>query len=232
MTPRKPSAVVSSGIIDNLGLVQSFLQILTWKKLLQLTLFICIMGLSWATYENREVIYGFASQKRIDPSSPLVKTLSDITLEELSTLVEKSDLIVGVEISLADFQKNQRIVIYTYRDANNTELRKLYADYERSLIGNMPLFTTDIADNKYLIDLINGEFSCQPFIKLIPGLPLPEIGAHIKHTCSNGIPASYGRFTGIIQIQLARPPRLDEFDQLRSVSRLYATSIFERDLNK
>src|ERR1017187_8382578 len=103
-----------SNFVDKVGDIQKFLSVLTWRKLVQLTAFIFVIGLTWATYENRAVIYGYASQKRIDPVTPQVRTLSKKTITEINTVSERSELIVGIQIVLADFQKNQRVVLYTY----------------------------------------------------------------------------------------------------------------------
>jgi hypothetical protein len=213
-------------------MIQKFLQVLTWKKLLQLFLFLFIISLSWATYENREVIYGFANQKRIDPSSPHVHELSKNTTNEIDAIVERSELIVGIQVILADFQKNQRIVIYSSIDSDNPELKKIYSKFANSSIGNVPLFSDNVDDNRHLVALINGEFACRPFLETLSGRMAVEAGQYIKFSCSNGIPASYGRFTGVIVVYLKRQAHAEEYDQIRSVTKVLSTTIFDRDLNK
>lgn len=212
--------------------VRKFLSVLTWKKLIQLIVFLFIMGLTWATYENRGAIYGFASQKRIDPSSPHVKELSKSTQTEINKIVEKSDNIVAIQIILADFQKNERVIIYTYIEDEALELKNIWLKYSNNAIGNMALFTDNVADNKVVVDLINGEFNCRPYVDTINVRLSPESAKYVKYTCSNGIPASFGRFTGIIVVYLKHQLTPEEYDQIRSVSRTLATTIFERDLNK
>ena len=223
---------ITNHIATNISMIQKFLQVLTWKKLLQLLLFLFIIGLSWATYENREIIYGFANQKRIDPSSPHIHELSKITTNDIDAIVERSELIVGMQVILADFQKNQRIVIYSSIDSDNIELRKIYSKFNNSSIGNISLFSDNVEDNRHLVALINGEFACRPFSETLSGRMSPEAGQHIKSSCSNGIPASYGRFTGMIVIYLKRQPHPDEFEQIRSLAKTLATTIFDRDLNR
>lgn len=221
-----------SNFVDKMSDVQKFLSVLTWKKLIQLIAFIFIIGLTWATYENRDVIYGFVSQKRIDPVTPHVRSLSKKTSDEINAVSERSELIIGMQVVLADFQKNQRVVIYTYIDENRVMLKQLYSRYQNTSIDNVPLFSDSVEDNKHLVALINGEFSCRPFAETLSAKIAPEAGQYIKYTCSNGIPASYGRFTGLIVVYLQRQPTPEEYDQIRSISRTLATTIFERDLNK
>lgn len=221
-----------SGFSDNITTAQKFLNILTWKKLIQLIVFLFVIGLTWATYENREVIYGFASQKRIDPSTPHIHSLSKKTTEEIDAVTERSELIVGIQIALADFQRNQRIIIYTSVDAEHNELKAIYAKAAMSSITDIPLFSGNVDDNKHLVNLINGEFICRPFSATITAQIVPDATQYIQFTCSNGIPASYGRFTGMIMVYLKRQPTPEEYDQIRAVSRTLATTIFERDLSK
>jgi len=221
-----------SNFADKVQDAQKFLNVLTWRKLVQLIVFLFVIGLTWATYENRDVIYGFASQKRIDPSTPHIRELSKPTINEIVTLTEKSELIVAIEIVLADFQKNQRVIIYSYIDDDNIELRKIYSKYSNTSIGNLPLFTDNVEDNKHLVELINGEFSCRPFVETLSGRIAPDAQAYVKISCSNSIPASYGRFTGLIVVYLKRQPTPNEYDQVRSAARTLATTIFERDLSK
>jgi hypothetical protein len=221
-----------SAIIDNLTTAQKFLNILTWKKLIQLTVFLFIIGLTWATYENREVIYGFASQKRIDPASPHIQSLSRKTIEEIDAVSERSELIVGIQIALADFQKNQRSMIYTNVDSEHKELKAIYAKSAMYSITDVPLFSGNVDDNRHLVNLINGEFICRPFSGTVTARVVPDAAEYIQFTCTNGIPASYGRFTGIIMVNLKRQPTPEEYEQIRSISRALATTIFERDLSK
>lgn len=212
--------------------VRKFLSVLTWKKIIQLIVFLFIMGLTWATYENRGAIYGFASQKRIDPTSPHVRELSKGPQKEIGTVVEKSASIVAMQVVLADFQKNERVIIYTYIEDEAVELKNIWLKYSSNAVGNMALFTNNVADNKVVVDLINGEFNCRPYIETVNIRLAPESGKYIKYTCSNGIPASFGRFTGIIVVYLKHQLTPEEYDQIKSISRSLATNIFEKDLNK
>lgn len=221
-----------ANLVDKFGDAHKFLDVLSWKKLVQLIAFILIMGLTWATYENRDIIYGFASQKRIDSATPQVRELSKSTKTQIINVVEKSDLIVGMEIVLADFQKNQRIVVYTYMTSSQPQLMNMISNYTNSAIGPLPLFGDNIEDNKRLVSLINGEFICVPFESTQIQRLFPSSLQYIKYSCANGIPASYGRFTGVIIIELNRPPKPDEIDQIRIFAKTLSTVIYDNDLNK
>ena len=209
--------------------VNRLLGILTWDKVFLLVVFIFILALTWGIYENKDTIYGFMKQQRIETSVPQLKSLSKITIEEIDNLVRKSELIVGLTVTLADFQKNQRIVVY--RNDELPEMKKLIATYRSKSMGNLPLFSDDVDNNHYIVSLINGEFICLPFAKSTLGKIIPEASPFVNTICYNGIPASYGKFTGIISIQLSRQPTNTEIDQVRVITRSLATAIFDRDLS-
>lgn len=221
-----------TNLVDKISDTYKFLNVLTWKKLIQLLAFVCIMGLTWALYENREVIYGFASQKRIDTASTLSRDLSKVSKVHINAVAEKSEIIAGIAIMVADFQKNQRILVYSYFPDSQVDLKKIYATYAATYLGDPPLFSDNVEDNKKLVALINGEFVCIPYEKTLSQRLAPSTGEFIKYSCANGIPASYGRFTGIITLYLTREPKTDEIEQLRLVTKTLSTLIYEKDLNR
>ena len=218
-----------SGIASSVDTIKEFLSVLTWIKLLQLVTFLFIIGLAWATYENKELIYGYASQKRIDPETHHVHKLSEKTTAEIQTVINKSELIIGVGVFIADFQRNVRVKIYQSLDV--PELAQIYSKFTDNKVSELPLFTDDVANNKHIVSLINGEFICRPFHDTLISKFVPQAATYEKMICTSGIPASYGRFTGIIAIYLNRVATPDEIDQLRSLGRTMATSIFDRDLS-
>jgi len=216
-------------IMEKIADTQKFLNVLTWRKLTQLVVFIFIIGLTWATYENRENIYGFASQKRLDPHAPSITKLSKETVNDIHSVVARSELIVGVRVYMADFQKNTRILIY--QEMDDPKLEGIYMAYSNSSIAELPLFNDDVVNNKNLVALINGEFICIPFTETLLSKYAASATIYDKEVCSNGIPASYGRFTGIIAVHLNRKPTSEEVDQIRSTSRTLSTRIYDRDLS-
>ena len=213
----------------NIEDVNRFLGLLSWNRIFLLIIFLFIIGLTWATYENREVIYGYASQKRIEPTAPLVQTLSKATAGEIDAIVNKSEIIVGMNVTLADFQKNQRRTIY--RSIEMSELKSIFEEYSKNSIGNLPLFNEDVGNNHLIVELINGEFTCRPVAETMTGKLVIGVNRYISTICMNGIPASYGKFTGIISVHLKRVPTNSEYDQLRSITRGMATLIYEKDLS-
>jgi len=217
-----------SGPVDKLSVVQSFLKTLSWQKIAQLTVFFFLVGLAWATYENRQVIYNFASQPRLTRHTPTIQTLSKTTTEEIDTIVKKSKLIVSIQIILVDFQRNTRHALYTSID--DVELKAVYESYAQGSFAEISLFNNDLLNNRRLVDLINGDFVCTPFVETAGARVLPAAAKYITTSCSVGIPPFYGKFTGIVHVYLSRQPTPEEVDQIRTMSKNLSSNIFDRDL--
>ena len=220
-----------SNLVDKLGDAHKLLDVLSWKKLLQLALFVIILGIAWAGYDNKAEIYGYITHKRIDPNSAQPKELLLASRAQINAVVDKSDLIGSVTVTLADFQKNQRILVYSYVNQGHSDLKSMYAKYALNSFGNAQLFGDVPEDNRQLIGLINGEFVCTPYDGTLIQRLAPDTSKYIKYTCSNGIPAAYGRFKGIISLYLTRQPKADEQEQLKIVARSLSTLIFDNDLD-
>lgn len=217
-----------AGILDNLFIIQKFVKILTWTKLGQIAVFIFLVGLAWAAYENRESIYNFANQSKISKSAPVVHSLSKKTTDEIDATVRRSDIIVGMQVNVIDFQRNTRKIIYSSIDL--PELADVYSRYTSSIISDISLFNNDVNNNKLLVELINGEFVCIPFNTTILSKLIPEATKYITTVCAQGIPPYYGRFSGILNVYAKRQPTPEEVDSIRALLKNMASTIFERDL--
>lgn len=220
--------VSMSGVIDKLSTVQKFLQALTWKKIAQFTVFVIIVMLTWAAYENRQSIYNSANQSKIPNSSPVVQKLSRESINQIETTVRRSEIIVGIQIVFVDFQKNTRYVVYTYADS--PELNDAYTRFLSGAIAEVALFNEDVTNNKKIINLINGEFVCNPFTDTISSKLIQDASKYVDTMCAGGIPPYYGKFTGFIDVYLSRKPTADEIDQVRTLTKLLGSSIYEQNL--
>jgi len=214
-------------IIDKLSIVQKFLNTLTWKKIAQLMVFLFIVALAWAAYENRSSVYNFVGRSNISGLVPITQTLSNRTTAEIDALVEKSDLINGIQITIVDFQKNTRYIVYTSVD--NKDLKNVYLRIPSSSGFDTPLFNADLMNNQLLVSLINGEFICHPYGITLEAKMSPETLKYINVVCANGIPPYYGRFSGIVSVYTRRSPTSEEVDQIRTLSKNLALTIYDRD---
>jgi hypothetical protein len=211
---------------DKVTGVKIFLGILTWKKIAQVAVFLLILLSAWAAFESRESIYNFIKSYKLSSNLPTL-TISKTTSSEIETTVNKSDLIVAIQITVVNFQKNERNIIYTYID--DTELRTIYENYQRNNIFDLPLFTNAETNNKILVDLINGEYVCTIFKDTITYKLIPMAENHIKTICSSGIPPFYGKFSGIVSVFTKRIPTIEEIDQLRGLTKNISAIVYERD---
>lgn len=216
-------------LIDKLPIVQKFIHSLSWKNIAQLALFLFVIAVAYATYDNKDSIYNFVNQDKLQ-NIRLISKLSTETQLEIDAAVNRSDLIVAVHVSLVDFQKNLRTPIYVFTDA--PELVTIYKKYDSSTIpAEFPVFNSDQNNNKMMVDLINGQLACIDFKDTTAGKYMPEAAEFSPTVCSTGIPPFYGRFTGIVAVHLKRSPTIEEIDQIRSFAKKVAATIYDRDIN-
>lgn len=212
---------------DKLEGIKEFLDVLSWKKIAQVSVFLAILLCAWASYESRESIYNFVKNSKLSNQSPTI-SISKITASDIQGIVDKSELIIGIQIIIVDFQRNTRSVAYTYTD--DTGLRNIYDNFQKNNIFDFPLFTNDESNNKRLVELINGEFVCVQFHETMSAKILPAADQYIKTTCSTGIPPFYGKFSGVVSVYTKRTPSAEEVDQIRGLAKNISAIVYERDL--
>lgn len=216
-----------AGINDNLSGIQKFLGVLSWKKILQITAFLFVIAVAWATYDLRESIYNYANQSRLSRYGPPIEKLSRRSINDVDEAAKKANIVIAIQVVVADFQKNQRIPIYT--STTDSGLADLYDQYKKNSISNPPLFSADETTNRHTVELINGEFICYPFSESLVSRILPESGKYIQSACAVGIPPYYGKFSGAVVIYVRKQPTPEEIDQIRNLAKTLSIKIYERD---
>lgn len=212
---------------DKISIYRKFLSALTWQKFAQLFAFAVLTGVSIGTFENRDALYRYISENTRSMSYIHDYKVSQTSIDEISRLVHHSDIVIGIQITIVDFNKNTRRIVFT--DMDDPELLLAYQRYIQKSTLEIPLFNSDVSNNIGISQLINGEFICAPY-KGLSTFAAPFDASNIVSTiCANGIPPYYGKFTGILTIYLKRPPSASELDQLKSSSKSLSLSIFERD---
>lgn len=217
-----------SDFLDKLKQIQSFINGLSLKKIFLFTLFLFIVGFSYATFENRDSVYNFFIKSAQIHKTLATRTLSKKTTTEIDLAVIQSDIVVAIQVTLVDFQRNTRVITYTSID--KPELRVIFNRFIKTAPAELPLFNTDPINNRRLVNLVNGEFICDPYRDTIAAKFLPESMEHIDTLCANSIPPFYGRFSGIIGIYLKRQPTPNEVDQIRTLSKTLSSTVFNNDL--
>ena len=214
---------------SDLTAIRRFLEALSWKKIAQLAAFLFVVVLGWATFEMRDPIYNFIVQSRIQKSQPSVlSSISKKTASVIDSMVIQSPLIIGISIVNVDFQRNLRTIIYTSIDNNGlkTEYDKVYVS------ASLPLFDTNVSNNKRLVGIINGEFICSPYADTVSAETAPTTKKYIQTVCISGIPPYYGAFSGIVNIYLTRQPTPEEVDQIRVLSRNISVLVYDTDFKQ
>jgi len=214
--------------IEKLLALSQFLSKLTWKKIFQLAILLLVILLAWATFDNREYLYTSLNGPMLPQLSPSNQKLSKHVTDQINDAVMRSELIVGIQVTIVDFQRNTRMIIYTNID--NPQLKELYNRYNSGSIAEVSLFDDDEKNNKRLVNLINGEFVCNPFKDTIAAKLVPEGEKYVRTICANGIPPRYSKFAGIIGVYLSREPTPEEVDQIRTLAKQLSSEIYDHDL--
>jgi hypothetical protein len=214
--------------LDNLT---NLLKVLTWGKIIQATVFLLIVGISYGLWDNRTVVYNSLKVgARVESSGPVVIDLGQSTQEYIDATTKKaSSFIAGIEILSVDFKKNTRSTAYF--SIVSDDLKKMYAEYAQYRVAPVPLFTSNELRNQKVIDLINGDFSCST----VDGTSitiLSNVEKVVKNVCSISIPPYYGRFSGYMNVYLLRIPTEEDISVIRQMSRDISLRIYEIDINK
>ncbi len=198
---------------------------LSWTKIAQLSVFLLIVALGWIAYQMRDSIVGTVSQVTTQKTENIViTTIPKKTMQVIDNIVTQSDLIVGITVVNVNFQRNLRTIVYSSID--NIGLKMEYAQAYGSS-QELPLFNSDVTNNKRLVGIINGEFICSPYAETIVGQTQPETRKYVNTICISGIPPYYGSFSGIVSIYLKRQPTSEEVDQVRAISRNISVLVYE-----
>lgn len=143
-----------------------------------------------------------------------ITTLSDETKETIKVAVDKSSLMIGIQVVTVDFENNTRAAVYTY--LNDDVLKKIYSEFAtKNSIRDFPLFTQDDINNIRIIKLVNHEYNCSPFKETTYYKYVPEAASRIVIVCAISIPPSFGEFNGITSVYLNKVPSPVEKDQIR-----------------
>jgi len=215
-----------SGFIDvDLTSVKALLNTLTWKKIAQVFVFVIVVSLTWAAYETRDAIYKYIISGKTDKSATVIHALSTKTIKEIDQLVNRSGLIIGIQVSVVDFQRNVRYIIYVHTDV--AELRELTAKSIHDSTIELPLFSNNAVNNRRLVDLINGEFTCNKYTDTMGPVLIPNSEKYVDTICSNGIPPFYGKFIGIVSVYTSKSPTDEETAQIRALLKNLSNAIYD-----
>lgn len=212
--------------------ITSLLKVLTWQKIVQATILIVILGVSYGFWENRVTIYNsLRVDARVEVEQPIVIQLSPATISTLEESVQKMrGLISGVQVINVDFKKNSRSTAFFV--SSDPILRKEFEDFQAKKITDISLFSSSEVNNQKIINLINGEFICNDFKDTAGAKIMPRAMDTVPVVCAISIPPYYGRFSGYLNIYLAKKPTPEEISIIRQIARDLSSRIYETDVDK
>lgn len=214
------------------SLISKLIKTITFTKLLIWTTAATVGVVALTIFENRTEILS---------SSAIGSTTKDISLAGISFRVGKDSQarikkfidyepeIVAMSVSSIDIRLNIRRVLHYYAD-DTLGVSKDEVKRDLEIIQNLPLFTTDDANNRQIIKLINGQFSCVGYSSTTVAKVTPALHPGVVTACRISLPPYYGYFSGFITAYLQYDPSLDEQLRLKTEMNAIATEIYFRDV--
>ena len=217
---------------EKINQISRLLRILSWKKIIQITVFVAVIVIAYGLWDNRLIIYnnlriGIA----VEVDYPVVFSLSSKT----STMIDNANyktryLIGGIHVVSVNFRKNTRSTVYF--SATNEILKEAFISSLAIKISDSPLFTDNEFNNQNIVNLINNEFDCNEMKDVNINKALAKSVSATPYVCSISVPPYYGRFTGFMTIYLVKKPTSEDIAIVKQIARDLSLLIFEQDINK
>lgn len=214
----------------DLSAATELLKSLSLKKVAQVLVLSIMLLTAWFVYRFKDDVYASMQPRQsINDATTAEIKLTHRTIEKLDEIVMKSpDLIVGIQIMSVDFRRNIRMS--PHLSTLSPVLRKAVREHQDNKFAESPLFIDDAANDRRIVDLLNGVFSCVPFEVSYSAKIYPSAKGTVDTLCSIGIPPYYGKFSGYINIFLKRPPTEDELVMIKNMARDISNSIYINDV--
>jgi hypothetical protein len=198
----------------------------TWKLLAIVSSLIAVIALGTFSFQKRQpIIQAITGNKLFMKPLKGFSEPSSGTKEELISFVNGNSLIVGVNITHADFAANTRQSLFHF-----TKVEEVNKVLDSSNEMAFPLFTDESYHNNRLVQLINGQFICAPTQGTISSITHPILNAHSKTICTVAVPPGFGDFVGWVNIFLQEEPTYSQMEKLRESAEKLARDIYERDV--
>jgi hypothetical protein len=215
--------------------VLDFVKHLTWSRLALYVVTATFAISAYTVWENRQNLFNRAG-------TSLNNTVDDFALDAPSKVgvgivadfMARHPEVAMISVVDANPIANQRIVVY--RAFND---RRVQANVEQRLahnssVGDGPLFTADHDNNKQVLSILNGEFTCsevRPDSQLATSYP--ELLPMTPYSCRIPLPPSFGKATGWFSLLMAKPPATGEYyDRLKFESLMMSLNYYNLEVLK
>lgn len=209
-----------------LGFASKLVKTITFKKVLILTLAGVLSVLAVTSYENRADLFsstGFGKSLGVSNPVGTTFTIGDLTKRKVKKIVDDDSSIQGIVILASDIRMNSRTSMFSYEKNEGMTTEKFTQ-------ARKPLFTKNEENNRQIVKLLNGEFTCGPHKQTILSQPLQSIEIKSVFVCRASLPPYYGHFAGFITVFLNIDPDIEKQVQLKSDIEALATEIYFRDV--
>lgn len=213
-------------------LIENFpkiLRALTFSRAMAAAFLGVVFIFSYILWDARQLIVDKVMVSTVSSRSSRSISANDDTKAEVKQLVDRSALIVGVQLVNVDFSRNTRSTIHFYSDRNALQMA-----FEQALadqVSPSPAFIKDdIEYNSRLIRLMTAEFLCVESRETYLAHFAPNTLEAAPYICALSIPPYEGNFAGYLNVLLVRKPTNEEIEMVRASARLLAHSIYDREL--
>lgn len=215
------------------SLVSKLVTAITFRKVLLWTLAGVLSVVGYTAYGHRSELFAatkIGSDSAIS-GNPVgsVFTVGDVTKNNISTFVKDEKSVVGFTVVSVDIRMNLRNQVYFYADQSSPNPPTLAP---LAMMARLPLFTKNDDNNRQMIKLINGEFTCAPYTSgtsLVLSIA-PGANRDVVTICRASLPPYYGHFSGFVSVLLNTDPDVEEQVRLKQAIESLATEIYFRDV--
>lgn len=211
--------------------VSKLVTAITFKKVLLWSLAGVLLVIAYTAYERRADLFEATSfgQSTMSPGNPVgtIFVVGDTSKKKIEAFVKGEKNVVGFAVVSADVRLNVRNMVFFLADptvSNPALLAPL------SSIAHLPLFTKNEDNNRQMIKLINGEFTCAAYNTTLLSNVAPTSAREIVTICRASLPPYYGHFSGFVTVLLNTDPDIEELLRLKNGIEALATEIYFRDV--
>lgn len=214
-----------------LPLFDKFVAWATPKKVIMLGATAIVTLACYTFFENRNIILDLVLANRQEIYSAPEEFRFSVTADmqdRATQMVLRSKLLNFISISNSNLRVNTRDVVWWFSDDPGITREITNTLAARGTAS--PIFSTDTSNNEQFTNLLNGEFTCTPFINTIDGKINFSLATRITSICRVSLPPYYGSFSGFVTIGFETQPDDISMAEIRASLLQLSTEIFFKSI--